>query len=119
MSSQKAAGGTQSTLLSFFGKPASSSGATPASSSSAASRQTPASRPLKTPTSQRASTSAGSSTSKATTTSGSKGKETPATSEGDILTLDDSDAAEEHEDKVKVRRRVAPPALTVLSRVLC
>ncbi|GAA5837892.1 hypothetical protein JCM9279_004059 [Rhodotorula babjevae] len=109
MSSQKPAGGTQSTLFSFFGKPASSSGATPASSSPAASRQTPASRPLKTPTSQRASTSAGSSTSKVTTASGSKGKETPATSEGDILTLDDSDAAEEQEDKVKVPSKRAAP----------
>ncbi|TNY21923.1 muts domain V-domain-containing protein [Rhodotorula diobovata] len=111
MSSQKGTGGTQSTLLSFFGKPASSStGAGPSSSSPAASRSRP---PLKTPTTARATTSAsasaGSSTSKGT--GGSKGKETPATSEGDVLTLDDSDAEgeEKEDDKVKVPSKRSAP----------
>ncbi|BGP39629.1 DNA mismatch repair protein msh6 [Rhodotorula kratochvilovae] len=106
MSSQK--GGTQSTLLSFFGKPASSSSAAgPSSSSPAATRKT---APAAT---ARPRTSTASSSSKATTTSAStrvaKDAETPATSEGDVLTLDDTDEHDDDEERVKVPSKRAAP----------
>ncbi|GAA6051780.1 hypothetical protein JCM3770_004968 [Rhodotorula araucariae] len=101
MSSQR--GGTQSTLLSFFSKPPSSSGAAgPSSSSPAATRKTA-------PVPTRPRTSTGSTASKATASTGARntdqGLDTPATSEGDVLTLDDTD----EDERVRVPSKRAAP----------
>ncbi|GAA6001069.1 mismatch repair ATPase MSH6 [Rhodotorula paludigena] len=116
MSQPKGSGGTQQTLLSFFSKPSASS------SSPAASRPpTSSSRPpLKTPTAagRASNASASTSTTKSASSSaakgsagrGTKGSETPATSEGDTLMLDDEDEADEDEQESKVKVPSKRPA---------
>jgi hypothetical protein len=111
----------QQTLLSFFGKPSTSS-SQPASSSPSSARPTskPFKQPVKTPLGPRKSSNglAGAVGSSAVKSSGGtssnatngtkKSKSTPATSEGDELMLADTD---EEEEDVKPKVRSLPSLL--------